>query len=188
MKENKPKKKGFTLIEVIFAVAILVFMFVAITYLYNNYYNVYFYQQTNVSVADSAHAAMNELQNAALQADKIITSHTFSGKTYSTDQHTLVLEIPSIDDSGNIVDGKYDYVVFYTTGTNLYKRIQADAASSRSSNFTIIGGMISALTFTYNNADLSKASEISTDIDVQKAARKRTVTYHLKQEIYLRNI
>lgn len=187
MKKNKHKRNGFTLIEVIFAVAILIFMFVAITYLYNNYYNVYGFQQTNVSVADSAHAAMRELQNAALQADKIIASHTFSGNTYNTGQHTLVLEIPSIDGSQNIVSGKYDYVVFYITGKNLYKRFQADAASSRSSSLTTISTIVSTLTFTYDNANLAQASKISTDIDVQKAAGKRTVTYHLAQEIYLRN-
>lgn len=188
MKKNKLGKKGFTLIEVIFAVAILILIFAALTYLYNNYYNVYFYQQTSVSVADSAHATMKELQNTALQADKIIASHTFSGNVYNTDQHTLVLEIPSIDGSQNIVSGKYDYAVFYITGTNLYKRVQADAASSRSSGLTTISGMVTALTFTYNNANLSQASEISTDMQVQKAAGKRTVIYHLKQEIYLRNL
>ena len=117
-----------------------------------------------------------------------MTSHNFSGTTYSTDQHTLVLEIPSVDGSGNIVSGKHDYTVFHLTGKNLYRLVQADAASSRPSGLNQISDAVAAIIFTYNNSDLSKATKIDANIQMQTISGGQTISYNLHQEIYLRNL
>jgi hypothetical protein len=187
MKNKNQNNRCFSLAETVIATAILIYVLVALLVLYNNFFKVYSNQQTRVALGNSAREAVKELKNAALQANQIVASHNFSGTTYSTGQHTLVLEIPSIDGSGNIVNGKHDYAVFYLTGTNLYRRIQADAASSRPSGLNKISDAVSAITFTYNSADLALATKIDADMEMQKISGGQNVSYQLHQEIYLRN-
>jgi hypothetical protein len=188
MKKKKPNKLGFSMIEAIFASAILIFVLGVFVALYANFSKFYNRQQTEITIGDSARESVKELQSWALQASHIAASHNFSGTTYSTDQDTLVLEIPSVDSSGNTISGKYDYAAFYITGNNLYKLVSVDAASSRSSGLNQISDAVSALTFTYNNANLTLANKIDADIQMQKSSGGRTISYDLHQEIYLRNL
>jgi Tfp pilus assembly protein PilW len=187
MKKKLTNKPGFSLIEAIFASAILIFVLGALVVLYVNFYKFYNRQQVEIKIGDSAREAAKELQSTVLQADQIKASHNFSGTTYTTGQHTVVLEIPSFDSSRNIVSGKYDYAVFYITGKNLYRLVEVDAASSRPSGLNQISDAVDTITFTYDNSDLSQASKIDTDLEMQEASSGQNVTYHLYQEIYLRN-
>ena len=188
MKKKSPNNQGFSFIEAIFASAILIFVLALLVLLYLNFSKSYNRQQTEIKMGDSARELVKELQNNALQADKIMASRSFSGTTYSTDQHKVVMELPSIDSSGNVVSGKHDYVVFYLTGKNLYRLVQADAASSRPSGPNQISDAVSSITLTYDNADLSKVTRIDSDIQMQTISGGQTIFYSLHQRIYLRNI
>jgi len=187
MKKNRSNKSGFSFIEAIFASAILAFVLVAFVVVYINFFKFYNRQQAEMKIGDSARNIAKEVQSAALQSNQISSSHNFSGPVYSTDQDTLVLEMPSIDGSGNIISGKYDYVVFYKTGENFYKLTEADAASSRPSGFKQLSESVATLIFTYNNSDLAQANKIDTDIQMQSLSGGQNISYHLYQEIYLRN-
>ena len=187
MQKNQTKNRGFSFAETVVVVAILIILLIALLGIYLNYSKVYTYQQALIKTSNSARIAMNELRSAALQSDKIIDSYSFSGTTYSSNENTLVLEIPSIDGSGNIVSGKYDYAVFYTSGTNLYKRVQPESSSSRPSGTKQLSDTVAMLSFAYNNADLAIANKVDADIRMQAAAGKQTATYNLQQAIYLRN-
>jgi len=188
MGKSRQKERGFSIIEAIFASAILIFVLGAFVVLYTNFSKFYNRQQAEINIGNSARESVKELQSSILQADQIAASHTFSGTTYSTDQDTLVLEIPSIDGSGNIVSGKYDYIAFYLTGNNLYRLIDADAASSRSSGQNKISDAVSALTFTYNNPNLTLASKVDVNLQMQTISGGQTIFYNLNQKIYLRNL
>jgi hypothetical protein len=188
MKKKRLNKSGFSFIEAIFASAIFIFILTVFVALYANFSKFYDRQQTEIKIGTSAREAVKELQSWALQADQILSSHTFSGTTYSTDQHTLVLELPSIDGAGNIISGKYDFVVFYKSGKNLYKLVQADVSSKRTSGLNQISDAVTALTFTYNNPNLILANKIDSDIQMETTSGGQVISYHLHQEIYLRNI
>ncbi|MCX6766717.1 MAG: hypothetical protein NT170_02970 [Candidatus Moranbacteria bacterium] len=187
MKKNRFDNRCFSLAEAVISVAVVIFILVAFLVIYSNYNKFFNLQQNEIALGNSGREAVKELQNAALQADKILASQTVSGTTYTTGAHTVVLEIPSIDGSGNIVSGKDDYAVFYLTGKSFYRRIQADAASSRHSGSNKISDSVSALTLTYDNANLAQAKKIDADVQMQMTMNKQTASYHLRQEIYLRN-
>jgi hypothetical protein len=187
MKKNKLNNQCFSLAETVIATAVLIFILVALIVLYNNYLKSYHNQETRISMGTAAREAMKELQSAALQANQIVASQTIFGVTYTTGAHTVVLRIPSIDGSGNIVSGKYDYAVFYLTGKNLYRSVQADVASSRSSVSNKISDAVNTLIFSYDNPDLSQATKIETDIEMLAIAGGQNVSLDLHQKIYLRN-
>ena len=187
MKKNEPNNQCFSLAEAVISIAVVIFILVAFLTIYINYDKFLNRQQIQISIGDSGREVVKELQSAALQSDRIMSSQTISGIPYSTDQHTAVLRIPSVDGSGNVISGKNDYAVFYLTGKNFYRRMQADAASSRPSGLNKISDAVSSLNFVYNNSDLAQAAKIDADVQMQATAGKQTVSYHLHQEIYLRN-
>jgi hypothetical protein len=172
---------------VVVSTAVVIYIMVAFLVIYSNYDKFFNRQQIQINIGNSGREVVKELQNAALQSDKILVSQTISGTTYTTGVQTVVLELPSIDGSGNIVSGKYDYAVFYLTGKNFYRRVQVDAASSRHSSLNKISDAVATLTFTYDNANLALAAKIDTDMQLQASSGKDTISYHLHQEIYLRN-
>lgn len=179
--------KGFTLIESMLTIVVLVFVFLALLTLYDNYYKTYNSQKAIISAAGSASAAANELQNTLLQADRVVASHIFSGTLYSSGPGTLVLDIPSVDSSGNIIPGKYDYAVFYISDGKLYKRLEADPASFRLPMFKLLSDTVLELTFTYNNGNVGQTNKIDVDMQTQAVFGHETGAYHLHQIIYLRN-
>lgn len=187
MEKDNPKNQGFSFAESLIAIAILVLVLLAILFVYMNFSRVNSFQQATMKTAESVRTAANEMQKAVLQSRKIAESHSFSGNSYSTDADTLVLEIPAIDGSGNILDGEYDYMVFYTSGTNLYKRVDADADSDRQSGLNQLSDVISSIAFTYDNADLNLASRVNVDIQAQAVGGRQTVNADLQREMYLRN-
>ena len=187
MKKNKLDNRCFSLAEAIISVAVVMYILVAFLVIYSNFDKFFNRQQAEIGMGNSAREAAKELQDDALQADKIMSSQTISGTAYTTGAHTVVLEIPSVDGSGNAISGKYDYAVFYLTGKNLYRRMQADAVSSRRSELNKISNAVSVLTFTYDNSDLAQAAKIDMDLQMQTILGKQIISYHLYQEIYLRN-
>lgn len=188
MQKIKLNNCGFSLAELIIAAAILIFVLGAFVVVYGSYSKHFNYLQTQIKTSQVAREAVKELQSIALQADQILASHTISGHSYSTGSNTVVLELPSIDGSGNVISGKHDYAVFYVTGKNLYRSVQVDASSSRPSGTNKISDEVASINFTYNNADLTKANKIDADIEMQAISRGQTVSYHLHQAIYLRNL
>ncbi|HLM83779.1 MAG TPA: hypothetical protein VK254_01020 [Candidatus Bathyarchaeia archaeon] len=187
MKIIKLNNRGFSFVESLVAMAILVYILGALVVIYSSYSRFYNFLQNKIAMGSSSRAAMKELRNDALQADQIVASHSFSGIQRSTDQHTVVLEIPSIDGSGNIVDGKYDYAAFYLSGDGLYRTMQADAASSRTSGAVKITDAVQTLTFSYDNQALDQATKIDADLEMQIVSGGQTVSSRLYQVIYLRN-
>jgi uncharacterized protein with LGFP repeats len=187
MKKSRINNRCFSLAEAVISVAVVIYIMVAFLVIYSNYNKFFNRQQAQIEIGNSAREAVKELQSAALQASQIKSSQVISGTTYTTGVHTVVLELSSIDGAGNIISGKFDYAVFYLTGNDLYRRIQVDAASSRHSSLNKLSDSVSTLTFTYDNPNLTLAAKIDTDMQLQATSGKDTLSYHLYQEIYLRN-
>lgn len=187
MKKSNSKNRGFSFAEALIALAILIFVLLAMLFIFKNFSGVFSFQQASIRTSGSARTAADEIQSTVLQADKVVETHSFSGNSYDTDGDTLVLEIPAVDGSGNILSGKYDYAVFYVNGTNLYKRVDADGESSRSSETKQLSDTLSSIAFTYDNVDLNLVGKVNVDIQTQARGGRQTVSADLQREMYLRN-
>ena len=184
---RKNAQVGFTLIETIVAIAIMTIVLAALLVLITNFYKVFNAQQSTARVSGSATIAGNELQAKITQATQIVSSSTISGTLYTTDSDTLVLELPSINGSGAVIAGTYDYAVFYVSSGALYERVQPNGASSRPTIYKQLSNSISSASFTYNNGDVTQANKVDIDILMQLNAGRTTSTHRLKQTLYLRN-
>ncbi len=185
---SRNRNTGFTLIETVFVVAISVSMMVALGYLIYNFNGTSAYEQTLAQSFGSASSVMKEIESFALPADAVLQSYTFSGVTYTSTSTTLVLEIPSIDSSGNVIASVYDYAAFYAVGTTtVYRLLEANAASSRASGTRKLSSTVHALTFTYDNTDFTKVSIVTVDLQTQAKVKQNILSDHRHEQIRLRN-
>jgi len=180
-------KRGFTLIETVVVVAISAVALIALANLFFIFNSIYGYQQAFMAAAGSSGASMNAFELSVLPAGQILASHDFSGTTYSSGANTLVLELPSVNSSGDIIQGTNDYVAFYTSSTKLYRLTQAAAGSVRVSELKQLSATLLSLDLTYDNADLTKATNVIVDIQTRSSFKQQTVRSHLSEQLYLRN-
>jgi len=180
-------KKGFTLIETMVVIAISVIALAALVNLFLIFNTTYGNQQAFMAAAGSAGGAMNALEASVMPADHVLASHNFSGTTYSSNATTLVLSLPAVNSSGNIIAGTEDYVVFYSSSANLYRSTQAGAGSTRVSGLKELSTTLSTLSFTYDNVDFTKVTNVTVDIVTQARFKQETVQGHLNEKLYLRN-
>jgi len=183
----KYRQRGFTLIETVIVIALSASMFGVLSLLVRSFYVSYSYEQSAAISAESARSVIKEVESLTLVADKVLSSHVFSSATYDSSSNSLVLEIPSIDSSGAIVSGSYDYAAFYLQDTNAYRILEANAASSRASGTKKLSDTISSLTFSYNNADFALADAVTVDVQTLVQSRGQGSADHRSEQLYLRN-
>lgn len=179
--------RGFTLVETVIVIAISVCMMLALGFLIYNLNETEAYQQTAAQSSGSASAIMREMESLALPADAVLQSYAFSSATYMSSSTALVLEIPSIDSSGNVTANTYDYAAFYVVGTNVYRLIETNALSARVSGTKQLSSAASALTFTYDNIDFTKVNVVTVDVQTQAHMKQNVLSDHRHEQIWLRN-
>lgn len=185
LKENL--SKGITLIELLIGLAVFAILILFLANFFNSYYDSFSNLQASNSVSQSTAILINSASNAIRQASSIVDSKVISGNTYTSDATTMVLELPSIDASSNVISGKYDYMVFYLNSGNIHWLISPDASSSRKSVSQVISSYITSLTFTYDNAIVASATKVDISVTAQRQVKSKTFQSTLTQQVYLRN-
>ncbi len=180
-------RRGTTLVETIILVAISVVTLLALVHLFFIFNSIYGYQQAFMLTAGSSGASMNAFEASVLPAEKVLASYNFSGTTYSSATTTLVLQLPAVNSSGDIVSGVKDYVVFFASSTKLYRLVLSDAQSKRVSGLTQLSSTLSSLSFTYDSATFANVTNVTADIQTQMQFKQQTLMSHLRGQWYLRN-
>lgn len=181
--------RAFTLVEILVVLAIVSFIVAAITDLLLHYNSTLTLQQATIDVDMSANQVVYEVEQAALQASAISASHTFGSATYYSGSSALVLQVPSIDSSGNIISGSNDYIAFFATSTtNAYEVVDAAVGSSRGDTTRLLSDVLSTLTFTYGTTTPANATSTTVDVVTSTMVGTTTISRHLDEQVYLRNI
>src|SRR6185369_8230476 len=160
MKKPTINRRGFTLIEIIVVIFVTSIMLLGFLSLYEWHGKVYNYQQAVIRVSGSSRSSMQAFSLYTSQAYRVLSD---SG-SYSTDINTLILQVPSINDSGDVISAKWDTVIFYKSGTNLFLLIQPDASSSRPAVNKILSDTLQSLSFNYNNANFDLITKVTVDM------------------------
>jgi prepilin-type N-terminal cleavage/methylation domain-containing protein len=178
---------GFTLIETLVVTALMGLLLVVL-YDFFLITNTFFYTANGeVSAATNARMAVTEITTLTRTSSHALASRTFSGVSYTAGPTTLILELPAVGVSGAVIVGVYDYVVFYLTNGVLYEKVEANGSSSRLSRTRILADTVSALTFTYDNADYSLIKAVTVDLTTQAVVKGQTFSTHLREQVYRRN-
>ena len=166
---RRSRNSGVTLVEVLIATAAAALIgTILILILVQN--NNIFVQQTltvneKINLSDTSTNLEHELKNAS----GILTTAAVSGVTYSSNESTIIISLPSIDTNGNNISNALDTLIYSKDLTNpkLLKKITSASSLStrKSANFLVINNLSS---ISINYLDLS-----GSPVQPDKAARVR---------------
>lgn len=106
-------------------------------------------------------------------ADSVVEEYVIGGESYETSSSELVLKMPSIDASDNIIADTWDYIAFYRDETDVAKffyEMEADPASSRVSIKKILSDYVSGLNFIYDNAIIGDIGAVSIEVFLKRTS------------------
>lgn len=184
---NARALRGFTLLELLIVLGIVSLMLASLVPTYLQYGRSFTRQSALVDVSYSATSILSTFDELARQASAVKTSATVFGTLYTTGSTTLVLEIPSISVSGDVVASTYDYAVIYATSTTCYLLMSPDASSARKGVSKKLSSVLANLTFTYDTVDVSQASIVSADVSTRTTVHDVPTARRLTGNAHLRN-
>jgi prepilin-type N-terminal cleavage/methylation domain-containing protein len=177
------RASGFTLIEVIIVVALVSVMLVVLAQFFFSTSTLYRKENADLAVNYAARAGLDDVDSYVRQATQTIDSYA----PYTAGPDVLILEIGALSDSNQLVPGAYDKVIFYLSGSSLWREIVADPASTRTSGSRVMAENISSLTFTYDNVDFAQVTTVETSMDIMQNTGRETVRLNISSKSRLRN-
>jgi len=176
---------GFTMVEMIVVLVIMIMVTGFLAYLTISNYWIYNNQTAQLNISSDARNALDDVDNYVRQSHRVMSSYS----TYTTGTKTVVLQIESIDASNQIIAGTYDTVVYYLSGSNFFRQVFPDPSSSRPAVTKKLASNVdnSSFSFSYDNADYSLVKQVTTNITVAQNVSGTTRTITISSESKLRN-
>ncbi len=157
------RNKGFTLVELNIASFIALLVFVAVFSLYISVWRSLAKGNTYLDTYAGSRNASGWLIRDIRCAAQVVKQYPETGTAiYQTDDHVIVLKVPSIDASDNCIPSTYDYIIYQLQGSDLYRIVQKDASSSRPNENRAITRYCTSLTFSSGGVTLSNVANLST--------------------------
>lgn len=192
MKKILNSAKGFTIIEMIFAVVILAMMVIVIGDLY---LKGTLSSKTEMSRSKLQIETKNVVEgmNANIKLASKIDS-TYNNGTYNASATTLILDLPAIDGTSTFLySGNqkiHDYIIYYLDGSNLHKMVFSPDSRSRlysenGSDQTLLSN-VKTLAFTYDTAPPASVT-VTIDITTQDTSQKIVQEISVNTEAKRRN-
>lgn len=144
------KLNGFTLVEILIGVAAAgVIGSILIAFLTQNS-QIYTQQNTKVNQGLELNNAFTEIEDTIKSGGSVVSQYPPTGQAqHTTGLNTLVINIPSINAQGAVIQNTYDYIVLYGDAKVLRKKVFPDPASSREEMNTVLSTKLSKLEFKY---------------------------------------
>src|SRR3990172_2533476 len=171
---------GVSLVELIIGMSIVGFMGVLIAALYLSHFKLFSSQNTRIEVASENKIALEEITNQIRESQGVAA--TCCSPTETTNSNVLVLQIWPLNASDDPTEPnpnptpQYDYIVYKKVSDTLKKKIVPAVGSTRPSSDKIIASKINTLTFTYDNADVSQAAQVTINLTTQNTVNNVTQT------------
>jgi prepilin-type N-terminal cleavage/methylation domain-containing protein len=177
------RRQGFTLIEIVIVIALVSVAGMILTEVFIGQNRLYRTETAELNITNDARASLDDLDNYLRQTTRTLSSYS----TYSAGPQVLILQIQSVNASNQLIPGAYDNVVYYLSGTDFYRQVFPNAASNRAAQTKRLASNVAGLNFTYNNADYSLVTQVTTDITIQENAGIQTRAITLSSQAILRN-
>ena len=144
--------KGLTLIEVLISMSIAVIVGVLLVVIIVNSAGLYSQESSKLSEGLNINDALSQVRGSIKDASAIVASYNSGSTTYTSSATQLVLKMPSIDSSNNIIANTFDYFVFFLDQNKLRFKTFTDSTSFRKNQDQIFSTSVNSLTFQYFNS------------------------------------
>ena len=184
-------RSGVSLVELLIAMSIVGILGVLIAALYFSHFKLFSSQNTRIEVASENKIALEEMTNQIRESQGVAAS--CCSPTETTGANVLVLQIWLLNASGDPTEPnpspapQYDYIVYKKVSDTLKKTIVPAAGSTRPSSDKIIASKINALAFTFDNADVTQAAQVTINLTTQNTVNNITQTDTKTSTAVIRN-
>jgi len=154
------RNKAFTLIELQITSIIALIVLIAAFSLYISSWRSFNIGDTLLDVYANSRNAYGWLTKDIRCATQVVAQYPETGSpVYQTSDNAIVLKVPSIDASYNVIGSQYDYIIYRLLGSDLYRIVipysTGTTPSSRLPVNSAIGHYCSSLTFSSGGQTLS---------------------------------
>lgn len=187
---GRPTARGVTLMETVVVIGVMSVLMLIITQIFLINYDIFEKQMRRTDNETGAILAAKTISQMARGASAIMTSQVIGGTAYASSDAALVLKLPAINASGQILPGVYDHIAFYRDGvtpTKIFAATEAGTGSARQNGNRLITAYNQTLVFRYGNPDLTKANRVSVYLVNSQTRRETTLTTRAWTSIFLRN-
>lgn len=161
--------KGFTLIETIVVVTIMIILTLIISVTFITLWRLSQIHLSYFETKSQTSVALQRMSELIEEANSVLSGYVINGTSYTTDEDTLVLKLPSLTSDGKIIPANFDYVAFsIATSTNLIADIEASQESARPSNQIILSNLAQNLNFRYNSSTSSDITTVEVFLETSK--------------------
>ncbi|MDP2683979.1 MAG: hypothetical protein Q8P20_02875 [bacterium] len=154
-----------SLADTLISIFIFVLITGAIIGIFIMYKDTYAIQIAYNELSSNNSIALNKITKNIRQSNEVIESHTINSTLYETDYDTLVLKIPSIDGSDNIITDTFDYLAIHRNpvdSTLLRYDLEPDVASARAGGIQLLSEFVDKIIFNYNDTVFENIDKIET--------------------------
>lgn len=185
---NHPQQQdGFTIIEVVIVLGVSTVLLLGLLNLFDWHQKVYVMEEATVRTTNDVRNTLMGMSEYIAQASNILSSRNFNGTDRTTGGNAIVLEVPSVSSSHNIIPVTYDYVAFYLENGSVYQEIELGTGSVRTGGTKRLAENVQTFALTYNNSNPTEASRVSIDLQTMIATRNSNVATRVTDTIFLRN-
>lgn len=177
MKQTINSRSGFTLIEILVAMFISVIIGGLLLVIMTNSAGLFFKESSKVGQGLNVNDALMTVRRDVKQAGSIASSYTKESTTYNSGATQLVLKVPGIDNSGNMIQDTYDYFIYFQDNNLLSYKVFPDSLSQRKSVDQVLATSVDKIIFEYydksippNEVSPSSAAKIKVTIVLNQKA------------------
>lgn len=146
------REHGLTLIEVLIAMSIATIVGGLLLVVMVNSAGLFYKQSSKLSEGLNINDTLSRVRESIKQARQVTAAYTSGFITYTSSSTQLVLKVPSLDLSGNLIANTFDYFVFFQDQNKLRFKTFPDLTSTRKAQDQIFSVSLDSLNFQYFNS------------------------------------
>jgi prepilin-type N-terminal cleavage/methylation domain-containing protein len=187
------RPRGFTLIEMLIGLAIISLLIVALLSFYSKGQQQFMNQNIQSDVLEKSRYPLALIAQDVKSAIQVVTAWG----SYTTSSNTLVLEVPSVDSSGLIIDvnSQFDYVIYRVSNRRLQRIYDAkEGVSARVDGSRNLADDITGLSITYYDpsdntlsSNFATAASVRVSLSTARKGFRRTFQESMNSKFKLRN-
>lgn len=186
----RSRNNGFTMIEIAVVAGLISVMAVILADVFMTHGRFYNIESTQADLQLRSVQTINIMGKMIKLADQVMANRMINSKDYTTSAETLILELPAVTSDGKVIEGSYDYAVFYVDPSDNQKimlSLEPNPLSHRVLLTKLLTESGDHLKFTYDNKDYEQVRSVLVELSLAESVLNDNQSVSLNRKINLGN-